>query len=128
MVSSDVTLKISSKKHVQWNSYHGRGLGRNPNSTASPYPHRPYPRARRIVIDKIKYQERTEMYHREAGGAKLREIMYRLQQRLMGRVIAKLRVKVGWLIFEERDKAALRIQTMLRRVRGLQVRSGLGLG
>lgn len=35
-------------------------------------------------------------------------------------VLAKLCVKVGWVIFEERDRAALRIQTMLRRVRGLQ--------
>ena len=64
----------------------------------------------RLVIDKIKYQERTEMYHREAGGAKLREIMYRLQQRLMGKVMARLRVKIGWVVFEERSRAALLIQ------------------
>ena len=74
----------------------------------------------RILVDRQKFKEATRVYHKDAGSSKLTAIMYKMQLALKARVLAKLRNKVGWVIFEHRDRSVVVIQRMVRRVRGLQ--------
>jgi len=74
----------------------------------------------RIVVDRQRFREATEVYHKDAGGTKLSAIMYKMQLALKARVLRRLRGKISWVIFEHRDRNVLVIQRMVRRVRGLR--------
>ena len=74
----------------------------------------------RIAVDRFKFKEATEVYHKGAGSSKLTAIMHKMQLALKARVLRKFAHKVSWCIFEHRNASALIVQRMLRRVKGLE--------
>ena len=61
--------------------------------------------------------EQHDVYRKQGAASVLSELMKRLQLRLLRKVVKKYLVKIGWLLFNERVRGALTIQTGYRRMR-----------
>ncbi len=72
----------------------------------------------RIAVDFYKFAEATKHYRQDAGSVKLHSIVRKMELALTARVFTRLRFKVTWAIFQDRNVAALVLQRLVHRVRG----------